>query len=260
MKDNAFMNCDVEDLHKAQLDILREVKRVCNKNNLRYYLCFGTCLGAVRHKGFIPWDSDIDIAVPSDCYDRFSEAMERELDEKFWWDYRSERSYPRCFGRVGAVGFDTYYLHVDVYRLIGYSGRERADRRMSEWGHKLIRMRLVKTVNPLEYRGKKRLLVRLLKVLLFPIPLKAIIRAFDRLCRRCPYEKAQIVGTQDGPAWLIEKAWLEPAQKADYEDFSVRIPRDWDKVLKRWYGDYSTPPSGADPELAGKKSVEIREW
>ncbi len=254
------MKMKLQEVQDRSNEMLREVVRICEKESIPYYMFYGSLLGTVRHKGMIPWDSDIDIAVPSDCYDRFSEAMERELDEKFWWDYRSERSYPRCFGRVGAVGFDTYYLHVDVYRLIGYSGREHADRRMSEWGHKLIRMRLVKTVNPLEYRGKKRLLVRLLKVLLFPIPLKAIIRAYDRLCRRCPYEKAQIVGTQDGPAWLIEKAWLEPAQKADYEDFSVRIPRDWDKVLKRWYGDYSTPPSGADPELAGKKSVEIREW
>ena len=221
---------------------------------------YGSLLGTVRHHGMIPWDSDIDIAVPSDCYARFSEAMERELDKKYWWDYRSERSWPRCFGRVGVVGFDTYYLHVDVYRLIGYSGRERTDRRLSEWGHKLIRMRLVKTVNPLEYRGKKRLLVKLLKILLFPIPLKAIIRGYDRLCERYPYETAKIVGTQDGPAYLIEKQWLEPAQKADYETFSVQIPRDWDSILTRWYGDYMTPPPGADPERAKNRIVEIREW
>ncbi|WP_303790112.1 phosphorylcholine transferase LicD [Ruminococcus flavefaciens] len=83
MKDNAFMNCDVEDLHKAQLDILREVKRVCNKNNLRYYLCFGTCLGAVRHKGFIPWDSDIDIVMYASDADKLLTLQNEFKDEYF---------------------------------------------------------------------------------------------------------------------------------------------------------------------------------
>lgn len=55
---------ELSDLQKVQLNILIELDRVCHENNLHYYLAFGTCLGALRHKGFIPWDDDIDVLMP----------------------------------------------------------------------------------------------------------------------------------------------------------------------------------------------------
>ena len=61
----------IEELKKIEIEILEEVDAFCRENNIRYSICGGTLLGAVRHKGYIPWDDDIDIMMPRSDYDRF---------------------------------------------------------------------------------------------------------------------------------------------------------------------------------------------
>jgi len=75
--------CTYSDLRKLQLielDLLREVDRICRTHGIRYYLASGTMLGAVRHGGFIPWDDDVDIEMPYADYIRFCEICKSELD------------------------------------------------------------------------------------------------------------------------------------------------------------------------------------
>ena len=63
----------LDDIKRLQLDMLKAVARVCDRHGLRYFLAYGTLLGAVRHGGFIPWDDDIDIILPRPDYDRLVE-------------------------------------------------------------------------------------------------------------------------------------------------------------------------------------------
>lgn len=68
----------IEDIKAISLEILRDVHNFCVKNNIKYTLQGGTLLGAIRHKGFIPWDDDIDIAMPRPDYDRFINTYKSE--------------------------------------------------------------------------------------------------------------------------------------------------------------------------------------
>ena len=69
-------------LQLVQASIMDDIHRVCVKNNLKYYMIGGTALGAVRHQGFIPWDVDIDIAMPREDYEKFIEIANKELDPR----------------------------------------------------------------------------------------------------------------------------------------------------------------------------------
>ena len=78
------MNYNIGDIQQCGLEILRDFKKVCERNGLRYYLSCGSLLGAVRHHGFIPWDDDIDVQMPFEDYQRFLQIAQKEMGEKYF--------------------------------------------------------------------------------------------------------------------------------------------------------------------------------
>ena len=72
---------DMSRVHEANLTILKEIDRICRKYNIRYMLDAGTLIGAVRHKGFIPWDDDADVAFTRNQYEAFMKVAPRELPD-----------------------------------------------------------------------------------------------------------------------------------------------------------------------------------
>ena len=73
----------VRDVQDSLLDILIDVDKICRENNIKYILEGGTALGAIRHKGFIPWDDDLDIAMMRDEYNKFIKVLEKKLPDKY---------------------------------------------------------------------------------------------------------------------------------------------------------------------------------
>ena len=72
---------DLKELHEVELEMLLQLRRICEKYKLTYYLSGGTFLGAVRHQGFIPWDDDMDIALPREDYRKFVKVVNKELPD-----------------------------------------------------------------------------------------------------------------------------------------------------------------------------------
>lgn len=92
---------DIRPLQLRMLDILLAVHEVCEKHNLRYYIHAGTLLGAVRHKGFIPWDDDIDIAMPRKDYDLLMEHAHEWIPQPYEVvSYETDKTYPLPFAKI----------------------------------------------------------------------------------------------------------------------------------------------------------------
>ena len=95
----------LETLKKTLLTMLKDVIEVCEKNNITYSLGGGSVLGAVRHKGFIPWDDDIDLNMSREDYDKFVIAFEKEYGYKYWIHTPEKtKNYNLLFARIRLKG------------------------------------------------------------------------------------------------------------------------------------------------------------
>ena len=129
------MAIDPKELRQAQLimlDMLVEFDAICQKHNLKYWLDSGTLLGAVRHKGFIPWDDDIDLSMPVEDYRKFKKIANNELsdniffqtretDPKFKFDYIKLRSNRASIVEFHEEGRDVGYhqgIFVDIFPML----------------------------------------------------------------------------------------------------------------------------------------------
>ena len=122
---------NMELLHKVDVDIVKEVVRICDKYDLKYYMLGGTMLGAIRHKGFIPWDDDIDLGMPRDDYEKFLELAEQELPAHLKVvNYRNTPNYMYYITRVldtdtkvieERIGNDNKYTNasIDIFPIDG---------------------------------------------------------------------------------------------------------------------------------------------
>lgn len=123
----------LREIQLFELQMLKDVVKVCDDNNITYILSSGTLLGAVRHGGFIPWDDDIDIYMPLSDYKKFLKIAQRELGEKYFvQNYKTDKNYSEMWTQIRANGttsmpvkaykFDIHYgMCMDIFPAVGVS-------------------------------------------------------------------------------------------------------------------------------------------
>ena len=120
----------IEELKEVELNILKDVAKFCEINKIQYFLCGGTLLGAIRHKGFIPWDDDIDIAMPRADYERFFKLYNGNNSRYKADSLENNNNWHMSFGRVGDINtvlyehtlknkYKKYHAFIDIFPVDG---------------------------------------------------------------------------------------------------------------------------------------------
>ena len=115
---------DLARVHEANLKVLKEIDRICRKHHIQYMLDSGTLLGAVRHKGFIPWDDDADVAFTRPNFERFMDVAQAELPEGMSLlrpeDFRSGRAF---YDFTPRIIYEHSRVHRDSEEMRFYEGK-----------------------------------------------------------------------------------------------------------------------------------------
>lgn len=115
------MQISGEELKAIIVDILSEIDKICKENNLTYVLMYGTLLGAVRHKGFIPWDDDVDIAMPIEDYNKLIQIFNKVSGDKYFLQcVDTDKSYWLTYAKVRRI--DTLFAEKNLRKRTGQKG------------------------------------------------------------------------------------------------------------------------------------------
>lgn len=263
----------LKDIQHVSMEILDEIHNYCVDNNIYYTLCGGTLLGAIRHKGFIPWDDDIDIAMPRPDYERFIHSFRSDNGLKVI-SRQIEGCEDSTFAYARVCDMNKTYVDstrarwtryktgvwVDIFPLDGASDdRKEAENKthvMSVLEKKCKRRR----VNYLTFNYNKGLLYncKVLYRLIFRSRDTSIYDEHIRMCREIDWSETSHFTSCSimhyGMREYQEKTLLNNRQLTQFEDRQYYVISDYDKWLTSIYGDYmKLPPMEA--QKAGHKHL-----
>lgn len=243
-------------LHNDLFSLLKELDRICRKHNIKYCLADGTLLGAVRHKGFIPWDDDVDVHMSRSEYERFCEICKTELDESkfFLQTQKTDKHYNWVYGKLRLK--NTKYMRVGQEHLKQHAGifmdifplDNAPDNKFIQWYFEVM-CRMCRKIfwAPVGCVFKENAFSRLFfKVLCF-IPKKLTIYIYEFFAKFYQNKETSLYAYYNmdylkGQRQLIKKGWYGELTTMEFEGHEFFIPKDYDAILTQTYGDYMQFP------------------
>lgn len=251
--ESEFLSQEVlEEIHKVEQEILDVFVQICEENCLQYYLCFGSLLGAVRHKGSIPWDDDMDVCMPREDFEQFKSIMLPKSDESkyhlvcFENDPGLGADGTMRFMKRGTVykeswrvGLNPRYeeMFIDIFPMNNEPDRVEITYYLTD---KILRRLILNKVRT--GMVNRRLRGGILHFLLKPFSLQWLITCREKMIYKWNNQECRYYVIWGLYRYRIPKAWFEPSTKLLYGGKYYCVPGDWDKVLNQLYGDYMTPP------------------
>jgi len=245
------------EIQNRLFDMLVWFDSFCRKNNLRYYALGGTLLGAARHKGFIPWDDDIDIGVPRSDYDKLLSIMNNmKCQYVLESPYSTDNNYCYPYSKIydtkstlieNSNGGLVRGIFLDIFPIdgIGNTRKEALDN-----------FRLIKSKNLLyltrvcEVRKGRKWYKNMATFCMKCIPQFIINNVkmrmkIDILCKQIDFDNSKFVGNLLGNAFereIVPRAYFGIPTELKFEGLVIYVPQLYDKYLSTIYGDWKKLP------------------
>lgn len=238
----------MNDVQKVAFETLKNFVAVCEKMNLEFYLVNGSALGAKKYKGFIPWDDDIDVAMPRKDYEKFLQNAQDLLPEPYFvQNYRTDKDFPFLYSKIrnsetafiesSVRNLDMNHgIYIDVFPLDGYS----ASAKFKKIKDICVKVLFWFSFCALEHKSSFKVNFRNSVLRLFGFHkrtdkalslLEKLISDSSEAKFLCNYADRQRKG-------CILREWYGDGTPAEFEGIAVKIPEKFDDYLSYKYGDW----------------------
>lgn len=254
----------MNELQQIEFNLLKQFIEFCNKHNLKYFLVEGTALGAIRHQGFIPWDDDVDVAMPRKDYDKFIELGKKEfVGDVFLQTWETDPNYPYNFSKLrnsNTTFIEKTYKYnrmnhgvwIDIFPLDGVSKKQGKVTTGMKWHvariwpHMWFAFPHCFTRRPRKWWWPLDLLI---DAFMYPNYIWNIhnhqLKRIEKIMRKNAYDESYYVANFQS-AWvsreIMPRELYGNGTKAKFEGLDVIVPEHYDKYLTHVYGDYMKLP------------------
>ena len=249
-----------EQHRKILLDELIFIRDICDKNNIKYFLYGGTLLGAVKYKGFIPWDDDIDITLLRDDYEKLLKLLEEHENE----DYKvlhiyNTKDYYYPFAKLvskktklveNAKEIKELGVYIDIFPLDGISDDYKKDlhkmRVIMNLASKRMRIKnnIPKSIlketykKQVKYKKVKDFIYDFVNYITMPLGYKFWVKKLDKRIKKYKVKNCNYVSRYKYHDEVFKKSLFEESSTYKFENYEFKSIKDYDSFLKQVYGDY----------------------
>ena len=234
-------------VHDKSFELLCAFKEICDKENIWYTLVGGTLLGAIRNKGFIPWDTDVDVAIRIVDKEVFRKAFKDNKPDGIKLNNYDEEK--KCLQSHDTLLFEKDLgvgdIHLDVYPYVGAPSEKKEQQKFARYSYymdKILRSKYSRLSLVLK---KNRFYVFCVKVILFFVPTKILKKNIKKRENKYDFESAShwmTLSNYGSYKNCIPKRIYEESVEVEFNGEKFLGPKGWDEYLTRYYGeDYMIP-------------------
>lgn len=240
-----------QELKCILVEIMKDFHDFCAENDIMYFAGYGTLLGTIRHKGFIPWDDDLDVVVPRKDYDRLLKLFNKRDSRYRLKSIDTDIRYPYNFAKI----YDTktkliehlYHdydmgIYIDIFPIDNWPASDNFLKKVRLY-QKITKIKSYKLG---KNQGiKKNIALALLKPILYFVSLESVVKKIDAMVEKTgkdPRFIGNIVANVYGDREKLESYWLRDIVLMPFENIQINVPAGYHEILTKLYGDYMTPP------------------